>query len=1023
MSHHRLSQAILSPRTYTFRAKDLEREVSDQIATIRVDRDVLLTVGRRSWAIELEPAARKLAATSPRALWVCNFSTQDEEGTVAPFSPPQTLDWKGSIPLRVSDGFGLDLPEGTDLLRRLMAVAVGERQIAIVGQRRIAASTEADARHLTLYLADGRVLEVRLVVDDSRAWFEYLKFASPSDAHSGPNVIFDLSEDAKLELTRDPSAAAPTSQVLFLLPQRSSLFDIWARYAALQIEAALRKEKQRGDRPLRFHHATALRDIWSFEAQLDDNQVKAWLGDEVVEGQRIKIDQAVYFSGDINARFTIEEAEVRTSVLCRFIARPMRGTTRLPEHGELLVAENKGSKVARQRELRALDTLLAGRAACPGLFDLLLDPTRAKEPAEAPLQHPPQEPLDEPQTAALRTILGCRDIVAIQGPPGTGKTRVIAEALRQLALRRGPNQAPLRVLISSVQNEAIENVKEKASKLAGLLLHVVKSRARSDEEQFRLARQQASSAEPLVRRLEERLGADKTEENRRGIRDLVSEVNGLRTILASKGSGHADEIADALDAVASYRLEFLGLEHRRIARSLADELRVLHASIEPRDEIAAVPFPTSPSEVERWWSSARAAWPIESRLDVEMLVERLQSAADGARTNPLRYERQVQELFSQLHSLAARELVTPPADPPVSRPLASALARVDAWCAMVGRELNEHEDALRRTPDAIAHRFLLALKEDASTWDAILARHNTTKGATCSMADVLRNEEDAPFDWVIIDEAGRASPFELLVPMVQGKRIVLIGDHRQLPPTVEDEVLAQIEIDSAEEIKKETLFSTLFDKLPPPNRRRLSIQYRMNGNIGHYVNELFYFPHNEPLASYFSGAKEVERRPSWGVLDDKPLVWFDRPPARSDAVYESAEEAEAVIGLLKQFALASVPPETIAVICAYSRQRKRIEARVRMEGGALLPNVAVATIDQVQGREYEVVLLCTTRVDGSPGFMAVENRMNVALSRARRQLVIIGSYRTFARSSQVRRRAPHVHRLTKMCGAEGLVVM
>lgn len=1021
MNHHRLSQAILSPRSFAFRSPDLDREVSDQIATIRVDRDVLLTVGSRSWPIQLDPEARKLAATSPRALWVCNFSPQDGEGSVAPFAPPQTLDWKGSIPLRVSDSVGLELGDGIDLLRSSMAVSVGDRQVAIVGQRRIAAANEADARHICLYLADGRVLEVRLVVVDSRAWFEYLKFVYPSDAHSGPNVIFDLADDAKLEVTRDSSAAVPTSQVLFLLPQRSSLFDVWARYAALQIEAATRKEKQRGDKSLRFQHATAQGDLWYFEAQLDDNQVKVWLGEELVEGQRVKIDQAVYLSGDVNARFTIEEAEVRTSVLCRFSARPMRGTTRLPEHGELFVAENKGSKVARQRELRALDTLLAGRAACSGLFDLLIDPTRAKEAVEAPLMHPPQEPLDEPQTAALRTILGCRDIVAIQGPPGTGKTRVIAEALRQLALRRGPNKQPLRVLISSVQNEAIENVKEKAAKLAGILLHVVKSRARSDEEQFRLARQQASSAEPLVRRLEARLGADKTDQNRRGIRDLASEVNGLRTLLASKGSGNADEIADALDAIASCGLEFLGLEHRRIAKSLAEELRVLRTTIEPRAETTAMPFPASPSEVVPWWTSARATWPTESRLDVEMLVERIQTAAEGARTNPLRYERKLRDLFAELGTFAPPKPDTPAADTPAGTPLASTFARVDAWCAMVGRELNEHEDALRRTPDAIAHRFLLALKEDASTWEAILARHNTTTGATCSMADILRNEEDESFDWVIIDEAGRASPFELLVPMVQGKRIVLIGDHRQLPPTVEDEVLAQIELDSAEDIKKETLFSTLFDKLPPLNRRRLSIQYRMNGRIGRYVNELFYMPYNEPLASYHSGAKEVERRPLWGVLDDKPLVWFDRPPARNDAVYESADEAEAVIGLLKQFALASNPPDTIAVICAYSRQRKRVEARVRMEG-ALLANVVVATIDQVQGREYEVVLLCTTRVDGSPGFMAVENRMNVALSRACRQLVIIGSYRTFAQSSQVRRRAPHVHRLTKMCWADGLVV-
>jgi hypothetical protein len=194
----------------------------------------------------------------------------------------------------------------------------------------------------------------------------------------------------------------------------------------------------------------------------------------------------------------------------------------------------------------------------------------------------------------------------------------------------------------------------------------------------------------------------------------------------------------------------------------------------------------------------------------------------------------------------------------------------------------------------------------------------------------------------------------------------------------------------------------------------------MHGLIGRYVNELYYRPHDEHLDSHFSGSKEAERRPTWDVLDDRPLVWFDRPPKKSDLVYESTDEADLVIRLLKLYAAASPPPETIAVICAYSRQRKMIDARVRMEGGRLA-NVAVATIDQVQGREYEVVLLCTTRTDGSPGFMAVENRMNVAISRARRQLVIIGSCRVFVQSPRVRQRAPHVHRLVSMCQKDGLV--
>jgi superfamily I DNA and/or RNA helicase len=97
----------------------------------------------------------------------------------------------------------------------------------------------------------------------------------------------------------------------------------------------------------------------------------------------------------------------------------------------------------------------------------------------------------------------------------------------------------------------------------------------------------------------------------------------------------------------------------------------------------------------------------------------------------------------------------------------------------------------------------------------------------------------------------------------------------------------------------------------------------------------------------------------------------------------------------------------VAVICPYQKQRAAVQARLNREPD--LARVAqVRTIDQVQGREYETVIFTLVRSDGSPGFMASPNRMNVALSRAQRQLIVIGNARSFLDSDRVRARAPHL---------------
>ncbi len=114
-------------------------------------------------------------------------------------------------------------------------------------------------------------------------------------------------------------------------------------------------------------------------------------------------------------------------------------------------------------------------------------------------------------------------------------------------------------------------------------------------------------------------------------------------------------------------------------------------------------------------------------------------------------------------------------------------------------------------------------------------------------------------------------------------------------------------------------------------------------------------------------------------------------------------------------------PVRLGVICAYARQRELLleefDALCKKRSESWDQSglqVEIKTIDAVQGREYPVTIVCLVRRDGLPGFLAAPNRINVALSRAQRQLIILGT-RDSLTSAKMSEGAPHMKKLVAYC--------
>jgi len=242
------------------------------------------------------------------------------------------------------------------------------------------------------------------------------------------------------------------------------------------------------------------------------------------------------------------------------------------------------------------------------------------------------------------------------------------------------------------------------------------------------------------------------------------------------------------------------------------------------------------------------------------------------------------------------------------------------------------------------------------------------------------------FSIVLIDEATQATEPSALVPIVKGARqLILVGDHRQLPPTVTSQRAEEGGLDIP-------LFERLLSNGIPAHM--LTTQYRMHPTIREFPSSRFYENRLE------DGCSSSERPPAAGFLWpdwDKPVAFV--PVHGSEMEEESGssrsnmDEAAVVVQVVNDLLLpGDLSPEDIGVISPYAGQVRLIRSMIE----DTIEGLEVKSVDGYQGREKEIIVLSTVRANenGKVGFLSNYRRLNVALTRAKRGLIVIGDDRT-----------------------------
>jgi len=292
-------------------------------------------------------------------------------------------------------------------------------------------------------------------------------------------------------------------------------------------------------------------------------------------------------------------------------------------------------------------------------------------------------------------------------------------------------------------------------------------------------------------------------------------------------------------------------------------------------------------------------------------------------------------------------------------------------------------------------------KEDSATIATLILQSKQIVGATCvGLAKRRIGIDRLQFDLVIVDEAGRALPGEMLLPVIRARKAILIGDHLQLPPTMptlltdRDGLLSMEEPRIKDELIEKSLFERLYLKTPPHAKHRLGTQYRMPTSLGHLISTLFY--ENDLL----SGKSTERKKPRYFPHE---MTWLDLGDDRhyfeNEKPLSNEREATVIKSILEKIVLTG--SDTIGVITPYRAQKRLITKTVRSSSrlNALLNEgrIKIDTVDRFQGEEAEIVLYCTTRSKKKTKFFSDAARLNVALSRTKRELLIVGSHRYFKR--------------------------
>jgi hypothetical protein len=750
-----------------------------------------------------------------------------------------------------------------------------------------------------------------------------------------------------------------------------------------------------------------------------------------------------------------------------------------PPPSGVLYLSTGGDRARVKRRERAEAALRTGNCKMPQL-GLLMEgrPASAGRRARISPEGPKLKPVirevfgatgpTRRQLEAIEVAINTPDVCLIQGPPGTGKTKVITAIQRCLAVLADENLEPShQVLVCAAQHDAVDNLVQR-SEVFGLPAMKVGQRRRGSE----------TTVDPVEVFVEER--AQTLRERARVLPDAERLTKARHLVLACVRTR-------ALPAEQAVRLrELLDVLDGLLPPALRDE------AIERVNRLERPGRAGDPEEAEKRMAVARGIrvdagtfsddGPIKARVallrldaflspDERAFLERCAAVELGE--TPAGLEEALALRDGLVDRLSAPTRDEPRLDEDTQRLLVRILDEVTRRLATT-----------RVGEDAVVADYLHELESDPEGVRQAIEHYTVVLAATLqhSASDAMRrtrglDEGQPEFTSVIVDEAARAHPLDLFIPLsLATRRVVLVGDHRQLPHLLEPDVERQLaEGVRAGTVEQQTLDATknsLFERLwvllrrlgdtdRNPRTVTLDAQYRMHPELGAFVSREFYERHEDVAIESPRPAEHFGHDLPGYVETDAPCVaaWLDVPRDLGAEVRGASKSRPAEATIIAREVRRLIEHDsslTFGVISFYSAQVDAIGRAMLAEGltestndargwriadawsttlrgeGKRVERLRVGTVDAFQGKEFDVVFLSVTRSNDLPGrsdeerrrkfgHLMLENRLCVAMSRQQRLLIAVGDL-DFVCASDAAESLKPLRAFADLCGGRHGVV-
>lgn len=665
---------------------------------------------------------------------------------------------------------------------------------------------------------------------------------------------------------------------------------------------------------------------------------------------------------------------------------PQVDYSNIASSGEISISMRM-AEIALDRQRKALKSILYKENVNPEISDIIFNPTIATSKNNLMLTETDckSREIDKSKLISLEKALSANNMFLLQGPPGTGKTTFISELVYQILYGndkyRGNPDA--KILIASQSHVAVDHSLAKIKKLIPDIKMIrigILDKLSESSREYTLDIFCREWTQKVIENCKEALARYKQEI---GIDESLQEKNSIINEIESIDQ----EISELI-----YELEKVETELERV-NILDSKWQFVNEKIATMKQMVAI----------------KTAGVTEEQLSqiIDEFTENLSVLNDN-----------LASVIDESIALAEQKIELQNRYVSINEKLGVKGHEVDEWKELLGISSNEDyqqvkmciQNALKENKKKYAkyskvESLCKEWQKRVTQGDGLLQESiadSTIVGATCLGIASLSSAIEFEFDWVIVDEAGKATPPEILVPICLGRKVVLVGDHKQLPPVV-DETLLKLQDKERMNISKEDLELSLFEylerSLSDDCKNILDEQYRMNPVIGDLISKLFY------ESKLVSKTSRKEKTIPLKIYESKPLVWLStavRPDRKEEKIsdsYRNTCEAKIIFEQLleidEELGELKLKKET-AIIAGYRGQRDRLTRLYESDYKARFHNMSIEinTVDAFQGRETDIVFYSIVRSNdnGKLGFLKDVRRLNVAFSRARELLVVVGDH-------------------------------